>query len=67
MHDPDSLPLVLRPSPVFSVHHTDVIFYSDNLLDYVAHQFGAPPVHPSDRTYVPFWSSLAEGAENGDL
>ena len=55
------------PSPVFSVHQTDVIFYGDNLLDYVAHEFGVPPLHPSNRTQVPFWSGLAEGAENGDL
>lgn len=56
-----------NPSPVFSVHQADVIFYGDNLLDYVAHEFDAPPLHPSDRTHVPFWSELAEGAENRDL
>ena len=55
------------PSPVFSVYQTDVIFYGDNLLDYVAHEFGLPPLHPSDRTHVPFWSELAGGAENRDL
>lgn len=55
------------PSPVFSVHQTDVIFYGDNLLDYVAHEFMVPPLHPSARSHVPFWSNLAEGAENGDL
>ncbi|MBT9254580.1 hypothetical protein KMZ32_03900 [Phycicoccus sp. MAQZ13P-2] len=55
------------PSPVFSVHQTDVIFYGDNLLDYVAHEFKVPPLHPSARVHVPFWSNLAEGAENGDL
>jgi hypothetical protein len=57
----------LRPSPVFSVHQADVIFYGDNLLDYVAHEFHVPPLQPSDRTHVPFWSDLAEGAENRDL
>ena len=55
------------PSPVFSVHQTDVIFYGDDLLDYVAHEFHVPPPHPSARTYVPFWSDLADGAENPDL
>lgn len=55
------------PSPVFSVHQTDVIFYGDNLLDYVAHEFHAPPRHPSDRTHVPFWSDHCQGAENVDL
>lgn len=56
-----------KPSPIFSVHQTDVIFYGDNLLDYVAHEFHVPPLHPSSRTDVPFWSDLAEGAENRDL
>lgn len=55
------------PSPVFSVHQTDVIFYGDNVLDYVAHEFRVPPLHPSERTHVPFWSDLSEGAENRDL
>ena len=56
------------PTPVYSVHQADVIFYGDDLLDYVAHEFGVPPLDPSsDRTYVPFWSDLAEGAENRDL
>jgi hypothetical protein len=56
-----------KPSPVFAVHQTDVIFYGDNLLDYVAREFRVPPLHPSDRTHVPFWSDLADGAENCDL
>lgn len=55
------------PSPVFSVHQSDVIFYGDNLLDYVAHEFRVPPLHPSTRTHVPFWSELSEGAGNLDL
>jgi len=56
-----------KPSPVFSVYQSDVIFYGDDLLDYVAHEFRVPPRHPSDRTHVPFWSDLANGAENADL
>ncbi|WP_162799477.1 hypothetical protein [Nocardioides sp. 616] len=56
-----------KPGPVFSVYQTDVNFYGDNLLDYVAHEFRVPPLHPSARTYVPFWSDLCEGAENRDL
>lgn len=55
------------PSPVFSVHQSDIIFYGDNLLDYVAHEFRVPPLRPSGRTHVPFWSDLAKGAENRDL
>jgi hypothetical protein len=35
-----------RPSPVFSVHQADVVFYGDNLLDYMAHEFRVPPLHP---------------------
>jgi hypothetical protein len=56
-----------KPCPVFSVHQTDVVFYGDNLLDYVAHEFRVPPLNPSERTHVPFWSDLSEGAENRDL
>lgn len=56
------------PSPVFSVHQSDVIYYGDDLLDYVAREFGVSPFHPAaTRTYVPFWSDLADGAENADL
>jgi hypothetical protein len=58
------------PSPVLSVYQTDVIYYGDNLLDYVAHEFGPPPLHPAGSDGVrriAFWSDLAEGAENADL
>jgi len=55
------------PSPVFSAYQADVILYGDNLLDYIAHEFRVPPLHPSDRTRVPFWTDLAEGADNRDL
>ncbi|MEQ6902648.1 hypothetical protein [Nocardioides sp. YIM 152588] len=56
------------PSPVFSVHQADVVLFGDDLLDYVAREFRVSPLHPSpDRTYVPFWSDLAQGAENRDL
>ena len=57
------------PSPVFSVYQTDVIVYGDDLLDYVAHEFRVPPLHrsESERTHVPFWSDLAQGAESAEL
>ena len=56
------------PSPIFSVHQTDVIYYGDNLLDYIAHEFGVPPLHPSPkRQHVPFWSELADGIDADDL
>lgn len=57
-----------RPSPVFSVHQSDVIYYGDNILDYVAHEFKVSPLEPStDRPRIPFWADRADGAENRDL
>lgn len=56
-----------EPSPVFSVHQTDVVVYGDNLLDYVAREFRGSPSHRSGRTRVPFWSALAEGAASRDV
>lgn len=58
------------PSPVFSLHQTDVIVYGDDLLDYVAHEFGVGPLHPTapaELPYIEFWSDLAGGAENNVL
>jgi hypothetical protein len=56
------------PSPVFSVYQTDVIYYGDDLFDYVAHEFKVPPLHPLQlRERVPFWSDLAERVDAGDL
>ena len=58
------------PSPVFSVYQTDVIFYGDNLFDYVAHEFMAPPLHPSPsngRPHIDSWSDLAEGVGSSQL
>lgn len=56
------------PSPVFSVHQTDVIVYGDDILDYLSHEFRVPPRHPARRrSHVPFWSDLADGAESSDL
>lgn len=57
-----------RPSPVFSVYQADVIYYGEDLLDYLSQEFKLPPVHPSPRrVHVPFWSDLAEGAGSQDL
>ena len=57
------------PGPVFSVHQTDVIVYGDDLLDYVAHEFSAGPLHPADADlpYVAFWSELSGLADIEDL
>lgn len=57
-------------APVFSVYHTDVIYYGNDLLDYLAQEFRetwslwrrSPELI---RTH--FWSDLAEGAENASL
>jgi hypothetical protein len=57
-------------SPVFSVYQSDVIVYGDNLLDYVAREFGVGPRVPTPEDQQPkisFWSSLAAGAGNDDL
>jgi hypothetical protein len=58
------------PSPVFSVYQTDVVYYGDNLLDYVAHEFRVPPLHPAEpgqRQRIAFWSDLAEDVDDADL
>lgn len=48
-------------APVFSVYQTDVVYYGENLPDYVAHELEIPKrfttgVHRA----IPFWSALAE-------
>jgi hypothetical protein len=48
-------------APVFSVYQTDVVYYGENLPDYVAHELEIPKrfttgIHRS----IPFWSALAE-------
>lgn len=56
-------------SPVFSVYQTDVVYYGNDLADYVAYEFKVGKVtqghHPKVR--IDFWSDLAEGAESEDL
>lgn len=56
-------------SPVFSVYQTDVIYYGDDLADYIAYEFkvGEPSQGHHPRTRIDFWSDLAEGAESEDL
>lgn len=57
-----SQPCAASP-PVFSIYETDVIYYGDNLLDYLHHEFSVGTAHPEDVTWkrrVPFWSDLAE-------
>jgi hypothetical protein len=52
--------------PVFSIYQTDVIYYGDDLVDYVAQEFHVPPFHLNPVVglrRVPFWSDLVDGAE----
>ncbi|MBT8163784.1 MULTISPECIES: hypothetical protein [Arthrobacter] len=39
----------------------------DNLLDYVAQEFHAPPAHPTPRPRIPFRSELADGLGSDEL
>jgi hypothetical protein len=57
------------PSPVFSVHQSDVIHYGTDLEDYVRHEFWRPGnwSRQGEVARVAFWSDLAEGAEDADL
>jgi hypothetical protein len=64
------LPAAPAPSlaPVFSVYQTDVIYYGDDLADYLDHEFGVTREWtPRPRVRIPFWSELAEGAANEGL
>jgi hypothetical protein len=56
-------------SPVFSVYQTDVVYYGDDLADYIAHEFKVeePSQGHHPKTRIDFWSDLAEGAEAEDL
>jgi hypothetical protein len=48
-------------APVFSVYQTDVIYYGDNLPDYIAHELKLERRPSMDaHQVVPFWSALAE-------
>lgn len=58
------------PSPVFSVHQSDVIYYGRDLADYATREFlgdRSDPVDTTGITPVPFWSDLAMGADDSML
>jgi hypothetical protein len=62
---PPAAPAPENP-PVFSIYQTDVIYYGDDLVDYVAHEFQVPPLHPNPvagSRRVPFWSDLVDGVD----
>jgi hypothetical protein len=51
-------------NPVFSIFHTDAIYYGANLKDYFEREFGDWHARrrpwPSQIKYIPFWSDLVE-------
>lgn len=53
-------------NPVFSIHQSDIIYYGENLADYLAREFGAavprPPSGPFKR--IRFWSEPAESSQD---
>lgn len=59
----------VQPVPVFSVYQSDVIYYGADLTDYVDREFHrtAPREPPIGCRAVPFWSDLAEGADQGSF
>ena len=53
------------PSPVFSVHQSDVIYYGRDLADYATREFGdrSGPIDTDGISPIPFWSDLAMGID----
>ncbi|TWE18482.1 hypothetical protein FB465_3559 [Kitasatospora atroaurantiaca] len=50
--------------PVLSVYQTDIIYYGNDLADYLHHEFGGPVDNLSRaRASVPFWSYFLVGKE----
>ncbi|MFD8708041.1 hypothetical protein ACFV1W_36600 [Kitasatospora sp. NPDC059648] len=48
--------------PVLSVHQTDIVYYGNDLADYLRHEFTGGPSEPSHaRATVDFWSHLVQG------
>ena len=50
-------------NPVFSIFHTDAIYYGANLKDYFEREFAVGRTNkpwPSQIKYIPFWSDLVE-------
>ena len=58
-------------APVFSVYHTDVIYYGSDLVDYLRRELNVGPVAPRSAMkvahLVPPWSDLTEGPGNDEL
>ena len=56
-------------APVLSAYGTDVISYGSDLADYLSREFliqsRVPPI--ADERRIPFWSDLADGADDAAL
>ena len=48
-------------NPVYSVYQTDIIFYGNDLVDYLAHEFKIPsrPKRHANPRLIEFWGGLA--------
>lgn len=67
VHQTPTPPLPSKPCsddpPVFSIYQTDVIYYGDNLVDYLVREFKVGHPRPQGITAdrrVPFWSDLVD-------
>jgi hypothetical protein len=64
IHSHRYLPGIVGQSghPVLSVYQTDIIYYGNDLADYLHHEFGGPVDNlRRARTSVPFWSYFLGG------
>ncbi|MET9373807.1 hypothetical protein ABZX98_06595 [Streptomyces sp. NPDC002992] len=53
--------------PVLSVHQTDIIFYGNDLADYVRYEFTGRASSAPARATVAFWSYFVEGGPVTDV
>ncbi|MEZ0064032.1 hypothetical protein ABIA32_000010 [Streptacidiphilus sp. MAP12-20] len=53
--------------PVLSVYQTDIIYYGNDLADYLRHEFGIGPSRSlaATRTTLPFWSYFLDDDDGG--
>ncbi|MFF5937905.1 hypothetical protein [Streptomyces sp. NPDC012508] len=53
--------------PVLSVHQTDIIFYGNDLADYIRHEFTGRAGSPGAEATVDFWSYFVDGGPGTDV
>ena len=54
----------MEQSPVFSVHGADIIYYGENITQYLEIEFAGRPYNEIDYgkiVQVPFWSEIVQG------